>query len=205
MENHNGVFQEFGNIDIYIFDQLLKGNFKKEHKIIDIGCGNGRNLHYFLKNKFNVYGIDQNQAVIDDLRLIAQQFHPDLPQTNFQVGEISQMKFEQKSFDWVICNAVLHFAYNRVHFEKMLVEIWKLLKSGGRMIARLASNIGIEDSVEKLEDDRHRLSNGTELFLVNEKLLLDYSEKLNGRLFEHIKTTNVQSMRCMTTWCLEKL
>ena len=195
MENHNSVFQEFGNIDIYIFDQLLKGNFKKDHKIIDVGCGNGRNLYYFLKNKFNVYGIDQNESAINELKLLAQQLHPDLAQTNFEVGEISQMKFEQKSFDWVICNAVLHFAYNPAHFEKMLIEIWKLLKSGGRLIARLASNIGIEDLVES----------ETDLFLVDEKLLLDYSEKLNGKLFEHIKTTNVQNMRCMTTWCLEKV
>jgi len=197
--------REFGDIDIYIFDQILKGRFQPHHKIIDMGCGNGRNLYYFLKNQYWVCGVDYNDAALNEAILTASQLHPKLPTTNFQLNHIIDAEFEAESFDWVICNAVLHFAQNRSHFEEILFKMWAFLKPKGRFIARVASNIGIENNVTPIENGRHRLANGIEWFLVNEALLLEYSKKLNGQLFEPLKTTNVQNMRCMTTWCLEKL
>ena len=39
----------FGQIDIYLFDQLLKGRIAPGMRILDAGCGRGRNLVYFLQ------------------------------------------------------------------------------------------------------------------------------------------------------------
>jgi hypothetical protein len=105
----------------------------------------------------------------------------------------------------VISSAVLHFAADEKHFEAMLTSMWRVLKPGGYLFARLASDIGIEKHVRPLGNGRYFLPDGSERFLVNEQMLLNYTAKLNGNLFEPIKTTNVQNLRCMTTWCLQKM
>ena len=50
----------------------------------------------------------------------------------------------------------------------------------------------------------HRLPDGSDRFLVDEAMLLEATERLGGRLLDPLKTTNVQNLRCMTTWVLEK-
>jgi hypothetical protein len=47
-----------------------------------------------------------------------------------------------------------------------------------------------------------RLPDGSDRFVVDESLLMAYSEQLGARLADPLKTTVVQGMRAMTTWCL---
>ncbi|MFD0765164.1 class I SAM-dependent methyltransferase [Mucilaginibacter lutimaris] len=196
--------QQFGNIDIYLFDQLLKARFDACKKVLDAGCGGGRNLVYFLQNGFDVYGIDPNPNAVEQVRQLAKELAPKLPQQNFKVAPAEDMPFDDATFDLVISSAVLHFATDSNHFDAMLRSIWRVLKPGGYLFARLASDIGIEDKVIPVGNSRYALPDGSERFLVNEQVLLEYTTDLGGELFEPIKTTNVQGLRCMTTWCIQK-
>lgn len=201
----NNLQQQFGNIDIYLFDQLLKGRFDNCGKILDAGCGGGRNLVYFLQNGFDVYGIDSNVSAIEAIRELAGQLSPKLSSNNFKIAVAEDLPFEDNAFDLIISSAVLHFAADENHFEAMVTSMWRVLKPGGYLFARLASDIGIENLVQSFGNRRYLLPDGSERFLVNEKMLIDYTWKLKGKLFEPIKTTNVQNLRCMTTWCLQKM
>jgi len=201
----NNLQQLYGNIDIYLFDQLLKGRFDKCQKVLDAGCGGGRNIVYFLRNGFEVYGIDQNPGAIDSVRLLAAASSANTSPENFVVSTVEDMPFANNFFDLVISSAVFHFAYNHTHFDKMVRSAWRVLKPGGYLFARLASNIGIESLVNHLGDGRYLLPDGTERYLVDEEQLLTYTAELNGKLYEPIKTTNVQNLRCMTTWCARKV
>jgi len=200
----NSLQKEFGNIDIYLFDQLLKGRFDEGKRVLDAGCGGGRNLVYFLQHDFDVYGIDGSARAIEQVKKLSKELNPKNSLDNFSVGKVDALPFEKDFFDIVVCNAVLHFAEDEAHFDRMLRSIWKVLKPGGHLLIRLASDIGIEGLVKPLGDRRYLLPDGSTRFLVNQQMLLDYTEKLNGQLFEYIKTTNVQNLRCMTTWCLQK-
>ncbi len=200
----NALHELFGDIDIYLFDQLLKGRFDKCNRVIDIGCGGGRNLHYFLKNGFEVYGIDRSEQAIDTVKALCKQLAPQHPTANFMVADIENLPFEKESFDLAICSAVLHFADNKTHFENLLRACWGTVKPGGYLFTRLASDIGIEDLVIDLDNGKHMLPDGSERYLVNHQRLLDYTHSLGGELFEPIKTTNVHNLRAMTTWCLQK-
>lgn len=200
----NNLQQTFGNIDIYLFDQLLKERFDDCKKIIDVGCGYGRNLVYFLRNDFEVFGIDQNATAIDEVKRLSKELSPHNPTENFRVALVEDMPFEDETFDLVICSAVLHFANDEDHFDKMLRSSWRVLKPRGFLFTRLASDIGIENRVTPIGNGRYHLPDGSDRFLVNEQMLLNYTNRLNGQLFEPIKTTNVQNARCMTTWCLQK-
>ncbi len=199
----NKLQQTYGNIDIYLFDQLLKGRYDNCTKVLDVGCGNGRNLFYFLRNGYEVFGIDPNPQAVVMVRELSAALAPDNPPENFTVSSAEDLPFNDAAFDLVICSAVLHFAKDAKHFDNMLRAMFRVLQPGGYFFARLASDIGIENLVKPLGNDRYLLPDGSERFLVNEQTLLKYSNEF-GILYEPIKTTNVQNIRCMTTWCVQK-
>lgn len=201
---NNRLLDNFGNIDIYLFDQLLKGRFNDCHTILDIGCGAGRNIHYFLKNGYNVFAVDQDAAAVEKARALAVDLAPTLPSQNFCFAKANDLPFTDASFDLVISSAVLHFASDTSHFEAMLREAWRVLKPGGNFFARLASDIGIETLVKPIGNGRFLLPDGSTRYLVNRAALKLYTEQLNAELYEPIKTTNVDDLRAMTTWCMKK-
>ena len=200
----NNLREQFGDIDIYLFDQLLKGRIDNSKRILDAGCGAGRNLTYFLKNGFDVYAIEKNHDAIERVKNLAGELAPQLSRENFKLGAVENIPFADKEFDIVISNAVLHFATSEQHFDEMLFSIWRVLKAGGFLFVRLASMIGIENEVKPLGSGRYLIPDGSERYLVDQQMLLDYTLQLGGELIENIKTTNVQNLRCMTTWCLTK-
>ena len=194
---------QFGEIDIYLFDQILKGRFDRRPRVMDAGVGDGRNLIYFLRHGFTCFGIDRESAGIGRVRTLAATLAPGLPAGNFQVGELDQLPWDDLSMDAVICSAVLHFASDTSHFGRMVQEMWRVLAPDGLFFARLASTIGLEDRVGAA-GQRVRLPDGTERFVVDEAMLQEWTARLGGEWLDPLKTTNVQRQRCMTTWCVRK-
>ena len=196
--------QSFGNIDIYLFDQLLKGTYDSCRRVLDAGCGSGRNLVYLLQNGFEVYGIDPDARAIETVKALSQKLSPKNSPDNFKIALVEDLPFEDVYVDLVICNTVLHFADSPDHFDQMMHSIWRVLKPGGYFFSRLASDIGIETLVQPFGNGRFHLPDGTDRFLVNQQFLLERTQTLGAELHEPIKTTNVQYTRAMTTWCLKK-
>ena len=212
MENDPGLpmtsplnLQEwFGGIDIYLFDQLLKGRFVPGMRVLDAGCGTGRNLVYLLRSGYEVFGVDESHEAVAQTRRLAAALAPHLPADNFRVETVERMSFGDTGFDLVLSSAVLHFARDEEQWNSMVKEMWRVLKPGGIFFARLASTIGIEDQTELIEGRRYHLPDGSERFLTDEAMLLRVSAELGGEFIEPIKTTVVQNMRAMTTWCVRK-
>jgi len=194
----------FGQIDIYLFDQLLKGRFAPGMRLLDAGSGTGRNLPYFLRHGFDVCAVDAAPGAIDGVRQLAAELAPRLPATNFRVEDLESLSFPDGDFDAVIASAVLHFARDDAHFEAMVSELWRVLRPGGLFFARLASSMGIESRIVSLGGGRYHLPDGSDRFLVDEARLERLAQGLGGAPFEPLKTVNVENQRCMTTWCLRK-
>jgi tellurite methyltransferase len=195
---------QFGGIDIYLFDQLLKGRITSEMRVLDAGCGGGRNLIYFFRSGFNTSGVDQSSEAIAQIQSLAAQLAPHLPPDNFRIDAIEQMGFSDKTFDVVIASAVLHFAKDEAHWRAMVQEMWRVLKPGGIFFARLASTIGMEDKIKLIEGRRYHLPDGSDRFLVDEQMLLANTNALGGEWLEPLKTVVVQDMRSMSNWVLRK-
>ena len=194
--------EQFGQIDIYVFDQILRGNIALDMRVLDVGCGYGRNLVYLLREGCEIFALDANPEGVSHVRALARELAPQLPAENFRVGSIEAMDFPDAFADVVICNSVLHFARDEQHFLAMVSELWRVLRPGGLLFCRLGSRIGME--FERVRKNIYRIGDGSEWFLVDEAVLLRMTEQMKGLLVDPLKTTIVQDFRCMTTWVVRK-
>ncbi len=197
---HGSLVEQFGDIDVYLFDQLLRRRIVRGMRVLDAGCGYGRNLVYMLRERFDVSAVDANADALTSVQRFAREVAPDLPASNFRVEHVEEMSFADGAFDVVISSAVLHFARDAAHFEAMLNRMWRVLAPGGLLFCRLASSTGIESRVVPTTGGRYRLPDGSERFLVAEEQLAELTRTLGGTLVDPIKSTIVQNMRCMATW-----
>ena len=197
--------QQFGQIDIYLFDQLLRGRIPPGARILDAGCGEGRNLLYLLRAGYEVFAVDSDRGCIQSVQRLAAQLAPALPADNFRVEPLEAMSFPDGFADVVLSSAVLHFARDEAHFTGMLRGTWRVLRPGGLLFCRLASSIGMEHRVVPIAGHRYQLPDGSQRYLVDEAMLLRLTTDLGGQLLDPLKTTVVQDQRCMTTWVVRKV
>ncbi len=195
---------QFGDIDIYLFDQLLRGRIPPGARVCDAGCGRGRNLVHMLRAGYHVVAADADASAIEAVRAMASTLAPGLPADNFRIETLETMSFPDRCVDVVISSAVLHFARDDQHFEAMLRGCWRLLDEDGLFFCRLASSIGIESRVRHVGAGRFLLPDGSERYLVTEARLEELTAQLGGELLDPLKTTIVQNQRSMTTWVVRK-
>jgi len=196
------VQEQFGQIDIYVFDQILRGNIGRGMRVVDAGCGYGRNLVHLLRDGAEVFAVDANAEAVEHVRALAAELAPGLPGENFQVAAVEAMPFEDGFADVVICNSVLHFARDEEQFLAMVTELWRVLRPGGLLFCRLGSRIGME--FPRVRANVYRIGDGSEWFLVDEASLMNMTAQMGGLLVDPLKTTIVQDYRCMTTWVVRK-
>ncbi len=194
--------EQFGQIDIYVFDQILRGNIAAGMTVLDAGCGYGRNLVWLLREGVEVLAVDANPEGVEHVRALAESLGARLPAENFRVGLLEAMPFGDAVADVVICNSVLHFARDEQHFLAMVEELWRVLRPGGMLFCRLGSRIGME--FERVRGHVYRIGDGSEWDLLDEAELLKMTGEMGGVLVDPLKTTVVQDYRCMTTWVVRK-
>jgi tellurite methyltransferase len=189
-----------GRTDVYLLDQFMKGRFEPNQRVLDAGCGSGRNLDLFLRAGHEVTVLDESATAVEKTRAHAASLGHALPADRLHHGRIEDA--DLRPFDVVLSIAVLHFARDPAHWHAMVDALWRHVAPGGTFFARLSTTIGIEDHIEPLGGGRYRLGTGVEWFLVSLDDLLAATERLGAELLEPVKTVNVQNRRCMTTWVL---
>src|SRR5215475_13564501 len=122
------VQDQFGQIDIYVFDQILRGNIAPGMRILDAGCGYGRNLVYLLREGYEIFAIDANKGAVEHVRRLSKSLHSGLPDENFQVSLVEKMPFPNEFADVVICNSVLHFARSEEQFQSRVADLWRVVR-----------------------------------------------------------------------------
>jgi SAM-dependent methyltransferase len=194
-----------GNIDIYLLDQILKNRFSKEMKILDAGCGEGRNAVYFLNSGFQIFGFDQEELAIQYLRFVAKSVQANYDAHRFQVGQLEEIPFHTGAFEAVICSAVLHFAKGEAHFWEMIQELSRVLKPGGILWFRMTTGFGgVLEQSEDLGEGKYLLPDGSERFVLQQKQL-DKILELGFQFLEAPKTVLVLGQREMGVFVLQKI
>ncbi|HLT07876.1 MAG TPA: class I SAM-dependent methyltransferase [Cyclobacteriaceae bacterium] len=194
-----------GNLDIYLLDQILKGRFNKEQRILDAGCGEGRNIIYFLREGFQIFGIDSNPIAIQMARIQAQTIQKDYDIYRFQTALVEDMPFHHGAMDVVISSAVLHFANNTSHFQQMLKEMLRVLRPGGILFLRMTTAVQeILGNATPLGDGLYRLPDGSKRFVLTEKLLAEMMAAHGLRHLEAPKSVLVHGKRAMGVFVMQK-
>ena len=191
-----------GNIDIYLLDQILKDRFPKRAKILDAGCGEGRNLIYFIRNNYHVFGIDRNEDSIQMLKHLSKSINPDYPIERFKVGDVNTLPFDDHEFDAIISSAVLHFAENERQFINQFAEHMRILKPGGTFFLRMATLIGVEEKAKPLGEGKYLLPDGSVRFLLTRSFLNEIEKQVE--FIEPFKVVLVDNQRCMCTMVIKK-
>lgn len=194
-----------GNIDIYLLDQILKARFEKHFKILDAGCGEGRNLIYFIQNDYQVYGIDKDEGSIQMLKRFIKSINKEYPLDRFVAGKVEEMPYEQHEFDAMISSAVLHFAENQDHFINMFTEMDRVLKPKGILFVRMATDVGMKDKIKSMGNGKFFLPDGSVRFLLTKKTLGEIMDQFGFDFAEPFKSVIVDEKRSMSTIVLRKL
>lgn len=197
----NNIVQTLlGQTDIYLIDQIMKDRYKPANMILDAGCDNGRNMHWFVCNGFNINGIDISEVAIEQLK----SSYPHLPEASLAVSSLEDIPFADSHFDHIICSAVLHFAKSTAQFNSMFAELVRVLKPGGSLFIRMTTDIGIEDKVDFIEDGVYKIPDGSVRFLLTRQLLAASMQQNQLSFIEPLKSVNVNDERCMSTLVLQK-
>ena len=202
-ESAERLREQFGEIDIHLFDQLLRGRITDGMRVLDAGCGGGRNLVYFLREGFDVWGIDERPDAIAQVRGLAQTLAPRLEGDRFRVEPVEAMSFTDLSMDVVISSAVLHFARDDAHWMAMVREMWRVLAPGGLLFARLATTVA-QPEVKAIGRGRFLLLDGSTRYLVSHERLIEITALLGGALADPVRSTVVHGLRSMGTWVVRK-
>ncbi|MEQ8414563.1 MAG: class I SAM-dependent methyltransferase [Imperialibacter sp.] len=202
--NFRELNTQLGNIDIYLLDQVLKGRFEGKSKVLDVGCGEGRNLVYFAREGFDVYGFDQNPAALQMLRYLLKGIRPGFDERKLIEGNAESLPLPAGYFDIVISSAVLHFAESVDAFHKQVAELFRVLAPEGILFIRMTSDIGLPETTEDQGNGRYLIPDGSIRFLLNRSLIEEIVDNFSWQLIEPVKTTVVDDVRCMTTLVFRK-
>ncbi|MGH7616478.1 MAG: class I SAM-dependent methyltransferase [Gemmatimonadaceae bacterium] len=195
--------EQFGDIDVYLFDQLLRGRITQSMRILDAGCGGGRNLVYLMRAGFDIWGVDEDERSISRAMRLAAELAPALSVDRFRVERVEAMSLDDSAVDVVISSAVLHFARDDEHWHAMVRDMWRVLAPGGLLFARLATTVGQTD-LHPLGGRRYVMPDGETRYLVDHEMLIDVTRALGGSLLDPLKSTVVHERRSMGTWVVRK-
>jgi SAM-dependent methyltransferase len=198
--------KELGNIDLYLLDAILKGYIARDGRVLDAGCGEGRNLHWLLKNGYSCFGVDANPLAIELLKQVARQLQPGIALEQFQDGLVEQLLFPAGAFKTVICSAVLHFAQTDEQFRRQWAELCRVLATGGFLFIRTATDWGMQNRELELDEhtEQHLLPDGSFRFLLSQELLAELMQKHSLSFKESPKTVLLPNQRSMGVLMLVK-
>jgi len=192
------ILNQLKNIDLYLLDQIMKGRLNASSRILDAGCGEGRNCHFLIDQGCSVLGIDPLPEAIATL----QEVYPHLSE-EFIVCAIEDYKTEE-NFDFIICNAVLHFAESHHQFQCMMAALANLLTETGVLFIRMTSDFATSMAFVSDENGRADLPDGTNRYLMTKSELVKAMNENKLHFVEPLKTINVDDQRCMSTLVLSK-
>lgn len=103
-------------------------NFPKNGKILDLGCGAGRNMKFLAENGFDAYGCDYSSSGIEASKALLLEYKL---KGDLQVASVGKLPYEDDFFDGLICYGVL--CYNDKNtVEKAADEIYRVMKKGSK-------------------------------------------------------------------------
>lgn len=127
-ENTNFLINRYESVEVREVQQLLLATFKKNSKLLEIGCGSGRDASYMIKNDFDVTAIDGSKNMIEE----AKKIHPELSNNLFHKTLPNDLTFNQ-TFDGIYSIATL-MHLSKIDLVKTISKIYDLINKNGNFL-----------------------------------------------------------------------
>lgn len=152
MDNYNKTKDDYNTGVEWHFQKTFSYNWSKQvekfvkilkgKKVLDAGCGVGRDINLFLKNNIDVEGIDYSEEAIKKCRTQ----YPDL---TFYIGDFRKINVPDEYYDGIwACASMLNIS--KKDLPASLQEFLRILKPGGILFASVKE--GLE---EKMVSDEY--------------------------------------------------
>jgi ubiquinone/menaquinone biosynthesis C-methylase UbiE/chorismate mutase len=140
MKNYNKIIENFWNKEVknfyedtpseylYKFFSVIKN--KSSKKVLDVGCGAGRNALMIQKLGYKIYGCDSNKKMV----VVTKERLPLKVRKNITVSDMTSLPYEDNIFDYVVSNGVFHNALNLKDFCSSVKESSRVLKNNGCLV-----------------------------------------------------------------------
>jgi len=182
LDTYEVIAKEFSDTRAYVwqcvkdFTELIKPNID----ILEIGCGNGKNINYILNHvDCQMIGVDTCQNFVDMCKA-----------NKFKVynNNILNLQFNDNSFDYVLCVAMFHHLLTEEDQKKAMKEILRVLKSGATcMITCWATEQPNSNDIKKFKFDeginivpwkgRFELNKTRYYYVFSEKMFREFFNK----------------------------
>ena len=149
-EYENGAHWEYDrpSSNCVKFAEMVSG------KVLDAGCGSGRDCFYLAEQGFKVYGVDISKVAINKARAKAEKKNLDI---TFTIGNLEEMVYSDEKFDGIYSGYVMQ----STDLEKSAKELARVLKPG-----KIAYIVMFESTV--YEDNRVKKQHMAHDFIINE-------------------------------------
>ncbi|HEX4899975.1 MAG TPA: class I SAM-dependent methyltransferase [Pyrinomonadaceae bacterium] len=153
---------------------------RKVERVLDLGCGNGRNAMYFARQGFSASGLDVSTQAIEWAKDWSKREGLEI---DFRVGDIEQLPFENETFDVVVSHGVLDHVPMPTA-RNAATEVHRVLKPGGLFYCDLRSTEDFEfGEGEEVAPNTFVVSEGFEQGLVQHFFSEDETKALFDGLF----------------------
>jgi cyclopropane fatty-acyl-phospholipid synthase-like methyltransferase len=127
-KNSSILAKRYETATVFEIHESLINTFKVSNKLLEIGCGSGRDASFMLKNKYDVTAIDGSKSMIEE----AKEIHPELSEKLFHITLPNDLNFDEQ-FDGIYSIATLmHLSKNDL--EKTILKIYDTLNQNGKFL-----------------------------------------------------------------------
>lgn len=178
----NGMLWSTKENSIDVIHTMNKYHISSSSKILDLGCGEGRDAIYLLNNGYDVLGIDYSTTVIEKCNELSRYQYP----WKFRQFDLIQGRMNEK-FDFIYSIAVLHMFVTSLHRKRYFQFIKEHLEEGGiALICVLgdgATNYTSDYTQAFLDSKRIVMNNGKELEIATTSCKIVDWETLENEIY----------------------
>lgn len=156
---------------------------KGVQKVLDLGCGAGRNTQMLFELGYEVYGCDLYRGMIKATisRLENAGIKKEEASKRVIMASMLNLPYPAQQFDALVSNGVYHNAHSVVDLNQTLKESARILKQNGYLCYNLFSSRLIAPELQALGECVYLTKEGLLMVLVSSHQFLDLAKKLNLR------------------------
>ncbi|MCE9628722.1 MAG: class I SAM-dependent methyltransferase [Candidatus Vogelbacteria bacterium] len=173
----------------YWKDFLVEIENKKIKKVLDLGCGAGRNTEMIWSLGFNVYGVDLHEDMVSTTMTRMKTLAPEINWSlRIVQTDMTSLPYMDGSFDVVLSNGVYHNVSSVEDLEIAIQESARVLSNNGFLCINIFTSKYIDHNTLEKESSNHLYTTkeGLDMILISSEELIAICDKYNLKLQENL-------------------